>query len=135
MKPLFLAATAQPRPTSRERTETLILQQAAARDALFAAIIDRDDLIVRMARLQLRDVDAAAVTCAQVKVAHAEVQYAKLNGVLLDAADDCDVILHDDMTDALTVRARRITAPIGDGDDSAQHLGRVEYGLSYQRRA
>lgn len=135
MQTLYLATTVPPRPTACERIETLILQQASARDALFAAIIDRDDLIARMGRRQLRDVDHVAVTHAQMTLADAEVKYAKINGILLDADHGLDVIHHDDMTDALIRRVQAVTGPTGDGEDSAQHLGRVEYGLSLERRA
>lgn len=124
-----------PRPTIQGKIETLIFQQSEARKAYFDAITDRDELIVRLSRRQLRDIDNAAVTCAQMTLADAEVKYAAINGLLLDAESDLDVILHDDMTDALIRKVRLATAPTGNGDDSAQHLGFADYGLSAERRA
>lgn len=117
------------RPTIQQRIETLVFQQSEARAAYFTAVGDRDDLIVRMARRNLRDVDSAAVDSAQTRVAHAEVQYARINELLLDAEQTLDCLIHDDMTDALYGRLRALTEPTGDGEDSAQRLGRADYGI------
>lgn len=117
------------RPTIQQRIETLIFQQTEARAAYFSVVADRDDLIVRMARRNLRDVDSAAVDSVQIRVAHAEVQYARINELLLDAEQTLDCLLHDDMTDALHGRLRALTEPTGDGSDSAQILSSADYGI------
>lgn len=124
-----------PRPTVQGKIETLIFQQAEARKAYFAALADRDDLVVRMARRNLRDVDTAAIDCAQIMVAHTEKQWATINEQLLEAHDTLDCTLFEDFGSALSDRLGVLTAPIGNGDDSAQHLGFADYGLSAGRRA
>jgi hypothetical protein len=82
-----------------------------------------------MSRRNLRDVDTAAIDSVQIRVAHAEVQYARINELLLDAEQTLDCLIHDNMTDALHDRLRELTEPTGDGSDSAQRLGHADYGI------
>lgn len=132
-EPRYATATIVPlsgqRPTIQGKIEILIFQQAEARTAYFRALADRDDLIVRMSRRNLRDVDTAAIDCAQILVAHTEKQWATVNEQLLDAHDTLDGTLFEDVGSAMHDMLGVLTAPTGGGDDTAQRLGAADYGV------
>lgn len=111
---------ASERMTVQQRLDQHIGRQHAARRAWFDAIVDRDDIIERMARQNLTGVDTKIIEAANARVAMAEEQHAAINAILLDAADKLDLTEVEDIRTAMHACLDRQITPALD-DPYAEH--------------